>query len=262
LVLGIALVARASLPIAATLAVSMLGIQFCIGAVNDLFDEELDARSKPRKPIPARLVSRREATAIAIAAGAIGLGIAALVRQFDPLLLLMAAVMLGAGLVYDAWLKPTNLGWVCFAVAFPILPVFAWYGVTGMLPPRWEVLLPTAILAGPALQLANGLVDYSTDRAAGVRTLPVALGPTVSLVVMSALLLTIHALAWVTLVPSATPFGTSSAIVLMGVAAALAIAGIGFSARLQSQARELGWRMQAASIAVLAGSWLLAAAGS
>jgi 4-hydroxybenzoate polyprenyltransferase len=234
----------------------MLGIQFCIGAVNDLFDEELDARSKPRKPIPARLVSRHEAAAVALLAGATGLGIAAVVRQFDPILLVMAAVMLGAGLVYDARLKSTAFGWVCFAVAFPILPVFAWYGATGTLPPRWEVLLPVALLAGPALQLANGLVDYETDRAAGLRTLPVVLGRRLSLLAMAALLLTIHGLAWLTLAPSVAPPAT----LLIATASALAVGGIVLSARPHSRSREVGWMLQAASIAVLAVSWLLAAA--
>jgi 4-hydroxybenzoate polyprenyltransferase len=234
----------------------MLGIQFCIGAVNDLFDEELDARSKPRKPIPARLVSRHEAAAVALLAGATGLGMAAVVRQFDPILLMMAAVMLGAGLVYDARLKSTAFGWVCFAVAFPILPVFAWYGATVTLPPRWEVLLPAALLAGPALQLANGLVDYETDRAAGLRTLPVVLGGRLSLLAMAALLLTIHGLAWLTLAPSAGPPAT----LLIATASALAVGGIVLSARPHSRSRGVGWTLQAASIAVLAVSWLLAAA--
>ena len=234
----------------------MLGIQFCIGAVNDLFDEHLDARSKPRKPIPAGLVSRREAATVALVAGVTGLSLAAVVRQFDPLLILMAAVMLGAGLVYDARLKSTNFGWVCFAVAFPILPVFAWYGVTGSLPPRWEVLLPAAVLAGPALQLANGLVDYDTDRTAGLRTLPVVLGQRSSLIAMTALQLTIHGLAWLTLAPSAT----LTARVLMLTAAAMTAVGVALSARSKGRSREAGWTMQAASIAVLGVAWLLAAA--
>ena len=42
-------------------ALGMLGLQFCIGAVNDLLDERVDALAKPWKPIPSGLVSRRTA---------------------------------------------------------------------------------------------------------------------------------------------------------------------------------------------------------
>jgi 4-hydroxybenzoate polyprenyltransferase len=70
LVLGIAVLAGGELPVAFQLALAMLGIQFCIGAVNDLYDEELDAKSKPFKPIPARRVTRRTAWSVAGACGA------------------------------------------------------------------------------------------------------------------------------------------------------------------------------------------------
>ena len=77
LVLAVALVAGAEADRAAQLALGMLGLQFCIGAVNDLFDVELDAQSKAFKPIPAGLVSRRSAMLVAIATGGAGLVLAA-----------------------------------------------------------------------------------------------------------------------------------------------------------------------------------------
>ena len=58
--------------LAYALALAMLGLQFCIGAVNDLFDETLDAQSKPCKPIPAGHVSRRTAWAVAVVAAGEG----------------------------------------------------------------------------------------------------------------------------------------------------------------------------------------------
>lgn len=258
LVFGIAVVAGGALEIAAQLAFSMLGIQFCIGAVNDLFDEQLDAQSKPFKPIPAGLVSRRTAWIVAWAAGAVGLLLAVLIAPPDLLPLAMAATMLGAGLVYDVRLKRTAFGWICFAVAFPILPVFAWYGATGTLPPRWEVLIPVAALAGPALQLSNGLIDIETDAAAGVRTFAVALGRRRSLVAMAILLVVIHLLAWLTL-PAEAP---AIVPVLSGISGALALGGLVASAQSEQIMREIGWTAQASSIAVLALSWLLAAAAT
>jgi 4-hydroxybenzoate polyprenyltransferase len=254
-VLAIALVAGGSFPVALQLALAMLGLQFCIGAVNDVFDERLDALSKPGKPIPAGHVTRTTAWVVAAASGTAGLGLAATVRLPDPLPLAMAATMLGAGLVYDAWLKPTAFGWVCFAVALPVLPLYAWYGATGALPPRWEVLVPVAALAGPQLQLANGLIDLESDRRAGLRTLAVKLGRRRALLVMAAALFVIHALAWLTLPADAAPVVP----VLSGVAGALALGGLMASAQGEQVMREIGWAAQAGSIAVLAVAWLLGA---
>ncbi|MEO6349140.1 MAG: UbiA family prenyltransferase [Candidatus Limnocylindrales bacterium] len=252
LVAAIVLVAGGSGAQAVVLGLSMLGLQFCIGAVNDVFDQALDAESKPAKPIPAGLVSPHVAKAVAMAAGGIGVALA-IGARLDIAVPLMALWMLGAGLVYDAWLKPTRFGWMCFAAAFPVLPVFAWYGATGMMPPRWEVLLPVAALAGPALQLANGLVDLETDAAAGLRTLPVLLGRRTTLVAMASLMAVIHALAWLTL-PAA-----SEALprLVTGAATVIAAIGVALSFRASRQMRDLGWSVQAASIAVLGAGWLL-----
>jgi 4-hydroxybenzoate polyprenyltransferase len=170
--------------------------------------------------------------------------------------LLFLVAMLGCGLAYDAFLKPTAFGWVAFAVAFPLLPLYSWYGATGMLPPRWEILVPVAILAGPALSVANGLVDLDTDAAGGARTLAVQLGRRRSLVFVGVAQAVIHGLAFVTLpadVPMLVPM-------LSGIAGALALGGLVALAQTERVIRDAGWSAQAASIAVLALSWLLAAA--
>jgi len=257
LVFGIALVAGGTLERATQLSLAMLGLQFCIGVVNDLYDEALDAQSKPQKPIPAGRVSRRGAWIVAGVSGGGGLALAALVDPPDPLPFVMAAIMLGAGLVYDAYLKPTAFGWVCFAVAFPVLPIFAWYGAVGELPPRWEILVPVAALAGLALQLANGLIDLETDQAAGLRTLAVRLGRRNALAVMATALCVIHVLAWVTL-PVDAPAAVS---LLAGVAGSVALGGWVASTQREELLRQIGWTAQTASIAVLALSWLLGARG-
>lgn len=261
LVLGIALIAGAPIQRAGLLAVAMLGLQFCIGAVNDLFDEALDAESKPFKPIPGGRVSRRAAWLVAGVCGGGGLALAALANPPDQLSLAMAAAMLAAGLVYDAVLKPTAFGWLCFAIAFPILPIYAWYGATGDLPPRWEILVPVATLAGLALQLSNGLVDLETDRAAGLRTLAVALGRRKSLTLVAIAVVAIHLLAGITQ-PAAEAEAAALAVALLsGMAGALALGGLIASAQSARVMREIGWSAQAASIAVLALGWLLGSAG-
>ena len=148
LVLVLALVAGGAIHVALGLALAMLGLQLSIGAFNDYCDVTLDAVAKPAKPIPAGHVSRRTAALTGALAGGGGLALAA---AFGAIELLLAAAMLGCGLAYDFALKRGPLGWLCLAVALPLLPVFAWYGAAGVLPPRPELLLPLAALSTAGL---------------------------------------------------------------------------------------------------------------
>ena len=256
LVLGLALLAGGSPMAAAGLSLGMLGLQFSIGAANDVLDQDLDSRSKPNKPIPAGLVSRRTATGLAVLAGGGGLLLAA---AYGGAVLAMAGLMLGAGLAYDAFLKRGSWGWTAFAVALPILPVYAWYGAAMELPPRWEALLPVAALCGPALQLSNGLVDLERDRLAGVVALPGRLGRTRSALLLALLVVIIHGVAWLTLLASG---GLElSTLALLVAAGLLAATGLIMSAAVRPEWRERGWRTQAAAIALLALTWLAAVSG-
>ncbi len=239
----------------AALGLGMLGLQFCIGATNDYVDAQSDARSKPSKPIPSGLISSGAVRMVALACGGEALVVAGM---FGPLVLAMAAAMLAAGLTYDLWLKPTPLAWLCFSIAFPILPVYAWFGMTGQLPPNWGMLLPMAALAGPAIQLANGLVDLDADERAGLTTLAVRLGRRRVVALMSAILIVIHVLAWSTLAHS--PSAVAVAAVASG--SLLAITGVALSARVSAPWREAGWQAQCLGIAALATGWLLAAASA
>lgn len=253
LVLGLAMVAAADLLVAGALALAMLGLQFSIGAANDYFDADLDALSKPSKPIPAGLLSRPAAALIAAGCGAFALWVAAI---FDLFVLAMAAAMLAAGLAYDALLKRGPWGWIAYAVAFPILPLYAWYGAAGELPPRYELLLPVAALAGPALQLANGLVDVERDRAAGIETLVGRLGRSAARRLMAALLMLVHGIAWLTLISGEVAPAPAMAALVIG--SGLAAVGIGLSTSSDQVRREQGWKAQAVAIALLALGWLSA----
>ena len=249
LVFGLALLAGGGTDRAALLAAGMLGLQLCIGAVNDLFDERIDRATKPWKPIAAGIVSRRAATAIALIAGGGGLALAAVAAGIPTLG--MAAAMMACGLIYDARLKPTAWAWLCFSVAFAILPVYAWYGAAGQLPPRPEFLLPLAALAGPLIQLSNGLADLERDAAAGIRTLATRLGRAGSLSVIAVLLALVHGLAWATLV------GVNVTTFLpVGAASGVAITGLALSAAPHPARREAGWMLQAIAIALLGLAWM------
>jgi geranylgeranylglycerol-phosphate geranylgeranyltransferase len=247
-------VAGGEAPAAIVLGAAMLGIQASIGAVNDLVDEPLDRRSKPWKPLPKGLLSRRTALAIGLISGATGMLLSA---SFGAAVLALGAIMYACGLVYDLYLKPTALAPLCFAAAFPLLPVYAWMAAAASLPPRAELLLPVAALAGPTLQLANGLVDLESDAIAGLRGPVVRLGRRRSVVVLAALVAAIHGMAWLTLVAGEGP--PAGSLVAAAVATLFAIVGVAGSAQARPGLRERGWQAQATAIVVLGGAWLLAA---
>ncbi len=245
---------------AALLGLGMLGLQFAIGAANDWFDVDLDAIAKPSKPIPAGLVSRPVAAIVAFACGGGGLVAAALATDGGPAgprALPTAVMILAIGFVYDAWLKRTAWGWLAFALAFPLLPLYAWYGAAGYAPPRAELLLPVAFLAGPTLQLANGLVDIERDAMAGVAGLAGAIGRRRSLGLLVVLQLIIQGLAWAT-IGSFADAGLLP-VAAIGLSTLLTAVGVYLSAADAPARREWGWRCQAVAIASLALGWLTSA---
>jgi 4-hydroxybenzoate polyprenyltransferase len=248
--------AGGGLPDGMLLAGGMLGLQFCIGATNDLVDADLDAGRKPGKPIPAGWISRRAAAAVAAACGSLGLLVYA---HFGGEALAFGAAMLGIGLAYDLWLKRAGLGWACFAVAFPLLPLSTWYIAAGTLPPHPGLLLPLAAVAGPALSIANGLVDLERDTSAGVPGIAVRLGRRRALTLLALLLATIYSLAVITLVVEPAPL---LAQVVVGAAAILAAFGWRLSSQDVPDRRERGWQAQVVALALATIGWVAAVAPS
>jgi 4-hydroxybenzoate polyprenyltransferase len=161
--------------------------------------------------------------------------------------------MLACGLAYDLRLKPTRWAWLCFALAFAILPLYAWYGAVGVLPPRVAFLEPLAFLAGPLIQVSNSLADLERDHAAGMRTLAVRLGARNSVLLILVLIGVIHGLAWLQL--AGIRF---EVLVPVAAASALALAGAALSAQPQPRRREMGWMVQAVALALLGLAWLAA----
>jgi 4-hydroxybenzoate polyprenyltransferase len=252
LVAGLFTLAGGALPSALLLGIGMLGLQFAIGAVNDLADATDDAVAKPWKPIASGKATARAVRAVALVAAGVGLLVYA---SFGPLLLLMGVAMLGIGLAYDLGLKRAGFGWLCYAAAFPLLPLSTWLAAAGGLPPRPELLLPMAALAGPALQLSNGLVDLESDRAAGIRSPAVRLGPTRTVLLLGVLVAVVYGIAAVSLLAGGA---SVPALLVIGAAAACATCGVGLSASRSAAPRERGWQLQAVAIALLAAGWVAA----
>lgn len=162
----------------AWIAVIMLLAQFSISALNDWADRERDALARRSRPIPLGRFPAGGALALAIGCAALAL-ILSVVAGFGGAALLLLAIGLACGWLYDLGLKPTPLSFLPFAVAFPLLPV--WVGVIAGRPAQ---LLAALFVAGAplatAIHLADAVPDRDTDQAAGIQTLAVAFGSPIS----------------------------------------------------------------------------------
>lgn len=151
---------------------AMLGGQLAIGAVNELVDADLDAISKPDKPIPAGLVSRRGAW-IVVAGGVIAMSAFSL--RFSLQAFVLCALGTGVGVAYSLWFKRTIWSWIPYLIALPLLPIWVWAALSRV---RLDMLaiFPIGAAAVFAIHLAQSLPDVAADRIARVKTLAVALG--------------------------------------------------------------------------------------
>src|SRR5437660_469543 len=160
-------------------------MQLSIAVLNDYCDRDLDARGKPDKPIPRGLVHPREALITGLLLIVLML---LLLLPLNPLALLISLLYLALGQGYNLGLKSTPLSGIVFALAIPLIPVYAFVGM-GRMTPIVCWLVPVAALLGVALNLANSLPDIEEDAAHGARTLAVALGVRRSYLTCSLLIL-------------------------------------------------------------------------
>lgn len=147
-------------------------MQLAIAMLNDYCDRQLDAASKPGKPIPSGLVTSREA----LLAGCLMIALMVLLLlPLPPLAWVFSLLYLALGMAYNLGLKSTPLSGVVFALAMPLIPLYAFAGMGRSLPLLlW--LVPLGLLLGVALNLANSLPDLEEDATNGARTLAVVLG--------------------------------------------------------------------------------------
>src|SRR6266851_6186936 len=147
-------------------------MQLSIAMLNDYCDRQLDAESKPGKPIPRGLVRPVEALFCGLLLIVV---MVLLLLPLHRLALLISLCYLALGQGYNLGLKSTPLSGIVFALAMPLIPLYAFAGV-GRTPPVIWWLVPAGFLLGIALNLANSLPDLEEDEAQGVRTLAVVLG--------------------------------------------------------------------------------------
>ena len=232
------------------LGLGMLGIQFAIGAVNDLADMQRDAGSKRAKPIPAGLLSPRAARLVAGVALVVGLGLAATVGLG---VLGLAVLGAGAGIAYDVRLKGTPVSWLPYTIGIPLLPLFAWLGASGTVPAAILVAAGLAVPAGAALAMANELPDLERDAQAGLASMTQVLGRRRAWALGAVLqgVVAVGAVAWYRAFdgrPDLWP-ALFAALALLG-------AGVALGAGASVGCRQRGWEVQAVAIGLLAAVWL------
>ncbi len=251
---------------AARLGLAMLAIQCSIGALNDLVDAPLDARQKPRKPIPSGLTGRRAAIAVAVLGAALGI---VLSLGSGGATGLAAVGCLALGYAYDLRLSRTALSWLPLALALPLLPIHAWLGATNDVPPGLVTLVPVAVLGGAGLALANALVDIERDRTVGRRGIVVTLGRWPAWLVQTAVVGVAATLVLV-LAPTIPSDAARPGVEILrlvrigGVAIGIALLGVGAAALASDRPgmRERGWELEAIGVAGLGLGWLAGTAGS
>lgn len=215
-------------------------------------DSRADRCARPGRPIPAGLLTAGTARRVALVAGTLGLGLAAV---SGPVALVVAAAGLAAGLAYDVRLKGTAWSWVPYAVGIPLLPLFAWVGAGAGMPAPLLVLLHIAAIAGAELVIANALADLERDREAGVTTVATRLGR-----LRAGRLAGLHALVvaggtWASLLELGAE---GPGLVLAAGATASLATGVALGWSGGARAREVGWELQAVAIGALAVGWALA----
>lgn len=155
------------------LLLAMFGGQLAVGAINEIVDADLDAQTRPSKPIPAGLVSVRGAWSVAIF-GLVVMTVGSL--TFSLLVFLVCAFGTGVGIAYSVWFKRTIWSWVPYLIALPLLPIWVWLALSTVDPGLYAIY-PIGAAAVIAVQIAQSLPDVEADAKENVRTLAVALGP-------------------------------------------------------------------------------------
>ena len=254
---GLAFVAVRGVPdisVLARMLVVMLCVQCAIGVANDYFDRDLDAASKPWKPIVAGLIPAPAAAALAIAFVGAAAAVAATLGIGG---FLLAMLGMSCGLAYDIRLKRTVVSAIPYVVAIPTMPIWVWLTLGAWQPVLWW-LLPLGGLIGLALHLANTLPDIDADVAHGVAGLAHRLGARRSMLLAWASFASALALS-IGLAPFVGYDVRFYAPALVTGVAALAGSACAFGVRRDEFALRLGFSALALAAAALAVGWLAAA---
>lgn len=229
-------------------------MQISIAMLNDYCDRRLDAASKPGKPIPRGLIHAREA----LISGFIMIAfMLILLIQLPLLALLVSLCYLVLGQAYNLGLKSTPFSGIVFALAMPLIPLYAFAGI-GRVPYVLFWLIPTGFLLGIALNLANSLPDIEQDAANGAKTLAVVLGVKHSFAVCQSMIVLAAALIGILQITGLVP-ARSWIIVLTLILTCLAVETmvLFFGPERPVETRKSYFYLVALTCILLAGGWII-----
>src|ERR1035438_6395111 len=164
-----------SLRVVAWILVAMVAARSCAMAFNRWADAELDA-ANPRtrsRAIPAGLLSRRFVLGFTLLAGAVFILAAA---QLNRLTLFLSPFVLVVLLGYSYMKRITRWSHLVLGLALGLAPTAAWIAVRGNLDARILVLTAAVTLWAGGFDVLYACQDFEHDRAAGLYSLPQALG--------------------------------------------------------------------------------------
>lgn len=149
-------------------------------AANDWCDREVDAINEPHRPIPSGRVPAGWALGTALAMSALALALGALLGPWGFAATVVAVL---AAWAYSA--EPVRLkrsGWWgpgLVGLSYEGLPWFTGAAVVAAALPRWEVIAIAGLyaLGAHGIMTLNDFKALEGDRATGVNSLPVTLGP-------------------------------------------------------------------------------------
>ena len=230
-------------------------MQFSIGILNDYCDRHLDAAGGKNKPIVRGLVRPHEA----LLAGLFMIVVMIVILlPFNFLTWLAALGYLVLGPIYNLGLKSTPFTGILFALAMPLLPLYAFAGV-GRIPSMVLWFIPIGALLGVALNLANALPDVEEDAASKANTLAVVLGVKGSFIACPLLILPAAILIGVLTIFQFVP---AQLWVMVPI---LILTGLGlvtmllfFGPEKPRQTRKVYFYLVALLCLVLAGGWFIA----
>src|ERR1035438_4239889 len=164
-----------SLRVVAWILVAMVAARSCAMAFNRWADAELDA-ANPRtrsRPFPAGLLTRNFVLGFTLLAGAVFILAAA---QLNLLTLLLSPFVLVVLLGYSYMKRITRWSHLVLGLALGLAPTAAWIAVRGNLDARILVLTAAVTLWAGGFDVLYACQDFDHDRAAGLYSLPQALG--------------------------------------------------------------------------------------
>ena len=229
-------------------------MQVSIAMLNDFCDRIIDAQNKPEKPIPRGLILPSEA----LIAGFLMIVIMfVLLIQLPVLALVISVCYLTLGQAYNLGLKSTPLSGIVFALAMPLIPLYAFAGV-GHIPPVILWFVPAGFLLGIALNLANSLPDLEEDKAQGIKTLAVVLGVRRSFTACHLLIALCAAMIGMLTITGIVP-ANKWVIVSILILTCLAVAGmlLFFGPEKSLTTRKTHFYLVTLTCILLAGGWLI-----